>query len=76
MDPEVYKRLTFSVSLFHTFAHIYACQALYSPRKLAGLGLTNGEGNERIWSELAYSTLLHTAYVQAFYSVFASLVVV
>jgi Kyakuja-Dileera-Zisupton transposase len=38
------------VGIFHTFAHAYECQVLFSPRNIVGIGLTDGEGCERIWS--------------------------
>lgn len=36
--------------IFHTFAHEYSCQILFSPRNIPGAGLTDGEGCERFWA--------------------------
>jgi hypothetical protein len=38
------------IGIFHTFAHQYECQVLFSPRNIFGIGLTDGEGCERIWA--------------------------
>jgi hypothetical protein len=37
------------------YGHEYKCQVRYSPRRLKGLGLTDGESCERVWSALRYS---------------------
>lgn len=34
----------------HAYGHEWACQLVYNPRMIAGLGLSNGEGTERLWS--------------------------
>ena len=39
------------VGIFHSYAHEYACQVLYSPRMIEGMGWTDGEDVERLWSE-------------------------
>ena len=36
----------------HSYAHQWACQLVYNPRLQEGFGLTDGEGDERIWSRL------------------------
>lgn len=36
----------------HAYAHQWACQLVYNPRIRESLGLTDGEGTERIWSRL------------------------
>jgi Kyakuja-Dileera-Zisupton transposase len=38
------------IGIFHAFAHQYECQVLFSPRNIVGIGLTDGEGCERIWA--------------------------
>ena len=43
-------RCSFAVALFHAFGHRIQCQVVYNPRYRTGFGLTNGEGNERVWS--------------------------
>jgi hypothetical protein len=45
-------RVHFGISVFHAFAHNWACQLVYHPRKCPGFGLSDGEGCERLWSEL------------------------
>ena len=50
---EEYQRgdLKFATSAFHAYAHQSTCQLKYNPRLNKGHGLTDGEGNERIWSD-------------------------
>jgi len=36
----------------HAYAHQWSCQLEYSPRMHEGMGLTYGEGVERLWSRL------------------------
>ena len=36
----------------HAYGHHWGCQLYYNPRFIEGLGLTDGEGTERIWSRL------------------------
>lgn len=45
-------RVAFSTAVFHAFAHNWPCQLIYHPRKREGFGLTDGEGCERLWSDL------------------------
>ena len=52
VDEATYEKLKFAVSIFHAFGHEFACQTKYSPRKVVGAGLTDGEVCERIWSKL------------------------
>jgi hypothetical protein len=49
-DADLYR---FATSVFHSFAHSWACQLRYSPTLTPGCGRTNGEGNERLWQILA-----------------------
>ncbi|KAJ7224980.1 hypothetical protein B0H12DRAFT_1030726 [Mycena haematopus] len=46
-------RILFAVSVFHTFAHRWACQLIYHPLKCRGFGFTNGEGCERFWHSIS-----------------------
>src|SRR5258708_11836422 len=46
------EHLSWGVSIFHTYGHQWACQLWYHPHKDALLGLSDGEGCERFWSEL------------------------
>jgi hypothetical protein len=34
----------------HAYGHEWACQLEYNPRMCIGLGLSDGEGTERLWS--------------------------
>jgi len=34
----------------HAYGHEWACQLVYNPRITQGLGLSDGEGTERLWS--------------------------
>lgn len=43
--------LRFATSAWHAYAHEWTCQLKYNPRLNKGWGLTDGEGNERIWSD-------------------------
>ncbi|KAL9931979.1 hypothetical protein V8E36_009040 [Tilletia maclaganii] len=45
--------ITHAVSLFHVYGHDNDCQLKYSPRRIAGFGLTDGEAVERLWSSLS-----------------------
>ena len=44
-------RLVLATSVMHAYGHQWACQLIYNPRLRTGLGLTEGEGTERIWSK-------------------------
>lgn len=35
----------------HAYGHQWACQLVYNPRLREGLGLSEGEGTERVWSK-------------------------
>ncbi|KAG1856839.1 hypothetical protein C8R48DRAFT_607854, partial [Suillus tomentosus] len=49
--PEtVTKRLRFATTAMHAYSHEWACQLVYNPRMCLGLGLSDGEGTERLWS--------------------------
>ncbi|THH29461.1 hypothetical protein EUX98_g4727 [Antrodiella citrinella] len=45
-------RFDFALAVFHAYAHEWACQIIYHPRKCIGYGLTDGEGCERGWRVL------------------------
>ncbi|KAF7341610.1 hypothetical protein MSAN_02058400 [Mycena sanguinolenta] len=60
-------RILFAVSVFHAFAHRWACQLIYHPLKCRGFGFMNGEGCERFWHSISklipylrYHHRLHT----------------
>ncbi|CAD6934943.1 unnamed protein product [Tilletia laevis] len=46
-------KVAYAVSLFHVYGHDYTCQLKYSPRRMPGFGLTDGESLERLWSALS-----------------------
>ncbi|KZV78516.1 hypothetical protein EXIGLDRAFT_633855, partial [Exidia glandulosa HHB12029] len=48
----VSERLLFATSAMHAYAHQWTCQLGYNPRFKRGLGLSDGEGVERLWSRL------------------------
>jgi len=50
MDPFEFARLDFALSIFHSYGHGIKCQVKFAPRNLSGVGLTDGESCERIWS--------------------------
>lgn len=35
----------------HAYGHQWSCQLVYNPRLREGLGLSEGEGTERLWSK-------------------------
>ena len=41
-----------AIPIFHCYGHKASCQIQYSPRRIKGIGLTDGEGVERLWSFL------------------------
>ncbi|KAJ7580800.1 hypothetical protein C8J56DRAFT_794621, partial [Mycena floridula] len=45
-------RVMFATSAMHAYGHGWWCQLEYNPRLHRGLGLTDGEGVERLWSRL------------------------
>lgn len=49
-----YGRFNWGVSIFHAYSHTLKCQNTYHPRKIENIGLSDGEGLERIWSTLAH----------------------
>ncbi|KAI0707020.1 hypothetical protein C8Q76DRAFT_629548 [Earliella scabrosa] len=51
LAPEIVERLVFATSVMHAYGHQWSCQLVYNPRLREGLGLTEGEGTERVWSK-------------------------
>ena len=41
-----------ATTAMHAYGHQWSCQLVYNPRLRIGLGLTDGEGVERLWSRL------------------------
>ncbi|KAJ8692510.1 hypothetical protein PTI98_009815 [Pleurotus ostreatus] len=52
LPPDITTRLAFTTSAMHAYAHQWSCQLVYNPRLREGVGLTDGEGVERLWSRL------------------------
>ncbi|KII83206.1 hypothetical protein PLICRDRAFT_58527 [Plicaturopsis crispa FD-325 SS-3] len=52
LPSAVTERLAWATSAMHAYGHEWACQLVYKPRLRKGLGLTDGEGVERLWSRL------------------------
>lgn len=44
--------MTLRIPIFHSYGHRTQCQIKFSPRRLSGFGLTDGEVLERLWSFL------------------------
>lgn len=42
----------FATAVMHSYVHQWSCQLYYSPRMKTGLGLSDGENVERLWSAL------------------------
>ncbi|KAJ7170428.1 hypothetical protein C8R43DRAFT_876050, partial [Mycena crocata] len=51
---EFRERLLLCTSVMHSYGHQWRCQIIYNPRLRPGIGLTDGEGVERIWSRLRF----------------------
>ncbi|PIL33336.1 hypothetical protein GSI_04787 [Ganoderma sinense ZZ0214-1] len=51
LPGSITSRLLFAISAMHAYGHQWACQLVYNPRLQDGLGLTEGEGTERVWSK-------------------------
>jgi hypothetical protein len=52
LPSSIVSRLGFTTSAMHAYAHQWSCQLVYNPRLHQGLGLTDGEGVERLWSRM------------------------
>ncbi|KAJ7211535.1 hypothetical protein B0H12DRAFT_1312933 [Mycena haematopus] len=46
------ERVAFALNAMHSFKHQWICQIFYGPRFRPGMGLTDGEGVERLWSRI------------------------
>jgi len=44
--------LRFAMTAMRVYGHEWVCQLTYNPRILVSLGLSDGEGTERLWSHL------------------------
>ncbi|CAO3654974.1 unnamed protein product [Mucor hiemalis] len=41
-----------AMAVFHAYAHVPSCQAVFNPRNLVEFGRTDGEATERLWADL------------------------
>lgn len=49
---DLFQKMTLGIPIFHSYGHRTQCQIKFSPRRLSGFGLTDGEVLERLWSFL------------------------
>ncbi|KAF8907605.1 hypothetical protein CPB84DRAFT_1843822 [Gymnopilus junonius] len=52
LPQHIVSRIQFVTTAMHAYGHQWSCQLMYNPRLCRGLGLTDGEGVERIWARL------------------------
>ncbi|KAF7964442.1 hypothetical protein HWV62_7674, partial [Athelia sp. TMB] len=52
ITDDALKRIKFCTSAMHAYAHQWSCQLKYNPRLQKGMGLSDGEGVERLWSRI------------------------
>ncbi|KAG2336107.1 hypothetical protein BDR05DRAFT_978861 [Suillus weaverae] len=52
LPHSIVSRLRFATTAMHAYGHEWACQLVYNPRMCIGLGLSDGEGTERLWSRM------------------------
>lgn len=50
LSPNITSCIRFATTAMHAYGHEWACQLIYNPRLIEGLGLSDGEGTERLWS--------------------------
>ncbi|KAG2136082.1 uncharacterized protein EDB93DRAFT_1242431 [Suillus bovinus] len=54
LPGSIVSRLHFATTAMHAYGHEWACQLVYNPCMCIGLGLSDGEGTERLWSRLVH----------------------
>ncbi|KAK1223885.1 hypothetical protein PQX77_013219 [Marasmius sp. AFHP31] len=52
LDTSIVEQLQLATAVMHAYGHQWVCQLHYNPRMRIGLGITDGEGTERLWSRL------------------------
>ncbi|KAG6824273.1 hypothetical protein H0H92_007384 [Tricholoma furcatifolium] len=52
LPHDIFSRILFTTNAMHSYVHQWSCQLVYNPRMQPGLGLTDGEGVERLWSRM------------------------
>ena len=50
LDDDILSCVQFATTAMHAWAHQWACQLVYNPCLREALGLTDGEGVERVWA--------------------------
>ncbi|KAG1851783.1 hypothetical protein C8R48DRAFT_810421 [Suillus tomentosus] len=50
LPSSIVSRLCLATTAMHAYGHEWACQLVHNPRMCIGLGLSDGEGTERLWS--------------------------
>ncbi|KIO03679.1 hypothetical protein M404DRAFT_145491, partial [Pisolithus tinctorius Marx 270] len=50
LNDRIVSHLRFATMAMHAYGHEWACQLTYNPRIINGLGLSDGEGTECLWS--------------------------
>lgn len=50
LPGSIVSRLRLATTAMHAYGHEWACQLVHNPRMCIGLGLSDGEGTERLWS--------------------------
>ena len=46
LPDDIIRRIHFATTAMHAYGHKWACQLMYNPRIIPGLGLSDGEGTE------------------------------
>ncbi|KAG6914810.1 hypothetical protein DXG01_015200 [Tephrocybe rancida] len=52
LPDNITDRIACATSAMHAYVHEWACQIVFNPRIWRALGLTDGEGVERLWSRM------------------------
>ncbi|KAI6021174.1 hypothetical protein EDC04DRAFT_2869850 [Pisolithus marmoratus] len=50
LHPNLISCIWFATTAMHAYGHEWACQLVYNPCIIQGLGLSDGKGMERLWS--------------------------
>ncbi|KAL4068920.1 hypothetical protein V8B97DRAFT_2024580 [Scleroderma yunnanense] len=50
LSTQVTSQLCFATTAMHAYGHEWACQLVYNPWLITGLGLSDGKGTKRLWS--------------------------
>ncbi|KAI5995707.1 hypothetical protein EDC04DRAFT_2612958 [Pisolithus marmoratus] len=50
LSPDLTSCIWFATTAMHAYGHEWACQLIYNPQIVKGLGLSDGKGTERLWS--------------------------